>query len=99
MRPVVVPASMLRPTDCVSALGMATANSFPVCHTRPRKVHTGLLSMLVANELPEMLVEQLLGSACGVAMLKSIVSAPQGALRRSMLYEGLVRRIRTSLMK
>jgi hypothetical protein len=73
---MVVPPGVLTPTLCVSRVGVATANGFPTSHSRNLKVHTGLLSMLVANEISEDLVLTLLGSS----MLKSLVEGPQGTV-------------------
>jgi len=62
---------MLRPALCLSRSGRATAKSFTV-RGAPAKVHTNLLQLLIAHQVTESMVEQLLGvtDATGVTTIQ-----------------------------
>ena len=64
-RPVAlaVDAALLRPTLCLSSLGVATGHTFGGTATAPGKVHTNKLATLLADGVTGQMVDELMGPA------------------------------------
>lgn len=72
-RPFEVPSDVLNPTMCVSNVGIATSKSFSPALVSPAKVHTSLLSMLIANEMTEDMITELLGTGNSAPLMNSLI--------------------------
>jgi hypothetical protein len=88
---------LLLPSMCLSRVGVTTGLSFGSSMTAPKKVHTDLLSMLIAHELSEDIVEELMGSASMMGS-RAIATMPPNIHRAAATAEALVHRITQSQM-
>eukprot|EP00892_Ulva_mutabilis_P012178 jgi/Ulvmu1/9332/UM050_0082.1 len=72
-RPFIVASDVLNPTLCLSNVGLATGKSFSPALVSPSKVHTSLISMLIANEMTEEMISELLGTGNAAPLMKSLI--------------------------
>ena len=68
-----VSPEVLNPTLCVSGFGTATSKSFGPALVSPSKVHTSLVSMLVANDMTEDMISELLSSGNAAPLMNSVL--------------------------
>ena len=68
-----VSPAVLNPTLCVSGVGTATSKSFGPSLSSPSKVHTSLVSMLVANDMTEDMISELLASGNAAPLMNSVL--------------------------
>lgn len=78
-RPFEVPSEVLNPTLCLSSVGVNTGKSFSPALISPGKVHTSLLSMLIANEMTEDMIAELLGTGNAAPLMNSLLQPGEHA--------------------
>lgn len=79
-----VSPEVLNPTLCVSGVGVSTSKSFGPALVSPSKVHTSLLSMLVANDMTEEMISELLASGNAAPMMNSILRSGVTSIQCSL---------------
>lgn len=72
-RPFDVAPEVLNPTLCLSSVGVSTGKSFSPALISPGKVHTSLLSMLIANEMTEDMITELLGTGNAAPLMNTLL--------------------------
>lgn len=70
-----VSPEVLNPTLCVSGVGVSTSKSFGAVSAlvSPSKVHTSLVAMLVANDMTEDMICELLASGNAAPMMNTVL--------------------------
>lgn len=80
-RPFDVGPEVLNPTLCLSSVGVSTGKAFSPALISPTKVHTNLVSMLIANEMTEEMIMELLGTGNAAPLMNSLLQTGEHALR------------------